>query len=106
MVRVRSRVQSSSSAPELISLTICYFSVNIYKFMNKKLYRSETDKQIAGICGGFAQYADIDSGVVRAAYVLITVFSGIGPGILAYLILAAVIPVEPKGKKSNGKKDK
>lgn len=73
--------------------------------MAKQLFRSNTDKQIAGVCGGFAEYADIDSNLVRAIYVLLTLFSGLVPGLLAYLVLALVIPVKPEGKK-DGKKDK
>ena len=60
----------------------------------KKLYLSRTDKKIAGVCGGLAQYLDIDSTVIRLVFVLFAIFCGCG--ILAYIICALVIPKEPK----------
>jgi phage shock protein C len=58
----------------------------------KRLFRSETDKQLAGICGGVANYFGIDSTVVRVGYIFVTAISGFVPGIIAYIILAVVIP--------------
>ena len=63
--------------------------------MQKKLYRSETDKKIAGVCGGIAAYFGIDSTIVRLIWVLAVVFAGVG--LLAYIIAALVMPVEPAG---------
>lgn len=60
--------------------------------MEKKLYLSETDKKVAGVCGGVAEYFNIDATLVRLILVILTIFSaGIG-GILVYLIAAMVIP--------------
>lgn len=60
--------------------------------MEKKLYLSETDKKVAGVCGGIAEYFNIDATLVRLILVILTIFSaGIG-GILVYLIAAMVIP--------------
>lgn len=50
------------------------------------------DAKIAGVCGGLANYFDIDPTVVRVAYLLLTVFSAAFPGIVLYLILWAVLP--------------
>ena len=58
----------------------------------KKLLLSQTDKKICGVCGGFATYFEIDSTVVRLVWVITTVFTGIVPGGLAYLLCALIIP--------------
>jgi phage shock protein C len=64
------------------------------KEMNKKLYLSETNKKIAGVCGGVGEYFGIDPTLVRLIWV---VFSLIwGAGIIAYLIAWAVIPHQSK----------
>lgn len=64
----------------------------------KKLERSATDKQFFGVCGGIADYFDVDPTLVRVGYVLLTVFTGIFPGLVAYFVLALIMP--PKGGKS------
>ncbi len=61
--------------------------------MNKKLYRSVTDKMIGGVCGGLAEYFDVDPVIVRLIFVLAVIFGG--SGILAYLILWIIIPQRP-----------
>ena len=61
----------------------------------KQLTRSTTDRMIAGVCGGIAQYANIDPTVVRLLAVLLF-FLGMGPGIiLAYFIMMIIIPEAP-----------
>ncbi|GAB6087704.1 PspC domain-containing protein [Alkaliphilus crotonatoxidans] len=60
--------------------------------MNKKLYLSRNDKKLAGVCGGIAEYFDIDSTLVRLLWVLFTIPGG--AGLLVYII-AAVIMNEP-----------
>ena len=59
-------------------------------FMQKKLYKSQTDKKLCGVCGGIAEYFDIDSTIVRLALIAFTIFGG--SGILAYIIAALVMP--------------
>ena len=62
----------------------------------KKLYKSETDKKLAGVCGGIAEYFNIDSTIVRLIWVIIAfVF---GTGLLAYIICALVMPDKPTGE--------
>lgn len=61
--------------------------------MNKKLYRSVTDKMIGGVCGGLAEYFEVDPVIVRLIFVLAVIFGG--SGILAYLILWIIIPQRP-----------
>jgi len=60
---------------------------------NKRLYRSRTERQIAGVCGGLGNYLGIDPTVVRLLFILGLVF--VGGTLLAYLVLALVIPEEP-----------
>jgi phage shock protein C len=60
------------------------------------LYRSRSQRMIAGICGGIAQWLGWDATLVRVLCVLVTIFSGGGPGLLAYLVLWAVMPEEPE----------
>ena len=59
---------------------------------NKKLYKSETNKKIAGVCGGIGEYFDIDSTVVRLLWILFCALGG--SGILAYIIAAIIMPNE------------
>lgn len=56
----------------------------------KKLYRIRTGRKILGVCGGLANYFDIDPTIVRVVFALIGLFWG--AGILAYFIMALVIP--------------
>lgn len=60
--------------------------------MEKRLYRSRTDRMIWGVCGGLAKYFAIDPVIVRLIFILL-VFAG-GLGIIAYIILAIVVPAE------------
>lgn len=61
--------------------------------MSNRLFRTRgRDKVIAGVCGGLAEYFDLDPTLVRVAYVIISVFSAAFPGVLVYLILWFVIP--------------
>ena len=61
--------------------------------MEKKLYRSKTDKKLAGVCGGLAKYLSMDVTLVRLIWALVGVFAG--AGLLAYIVCAIVIPMEP-----------
>lgn len=56
----------------------------------KKLYKSDVDRKLCGVCGGIAEYLGIDSTIVRLIWVVLVVF--FGTGILAYIIAALVIP--------------
>jgi phage shock protein PspC (stress-responsive transcriptional regulator) len=67
---------------------------------NKKLYRSRTDRVFFGVCGGLAEYFDMDPTLVRLITVLIA-WGGVG--IVAYIVAAIIIPEEPVG---NTKKEK
>ena len=58
----------------------------------KKLIRSRKERMIAGVCGGLAEYFNMDPTLVRIAYVLVSVLSIAFPGILVYIVLWLVIP--------------
>ena len=57
----------------------------------KRLYRS-SDRVVAGVCGGIAEYFDIDPTLIRVAYVVLTLFSVAFPGIILYIILMILMP--------------
>ncbi len=65
-----------------------------------RLMRSRTDRKIAGICGGIAQYNGWDPTLVRLAWVALVVFGG--TGVLLYLILWVVVPEEPMALAAQG----
>lgn len=60
---------------------------------SKKLYRSRKEKMICGVCGGIAEYFNIDPTIIRLAWVLVALT---GSGILVYLAAAIIIPDEPE----------
>lgn len=61
--------------------------------MSKKLYKSNTNKMLEGVCGGIAEYFGIDPTIVRLAWVVFCALGG--SGILAYIIAAIIIPSAP-----------
>jgi phage shock protein C len=61
---------------------------------NGHLARNPNDKWIAGVCGGIARWLGWNSDAVRLLYVLISVFSAAFPGLLVYVILWLVMPLE------------
>lgn len=58
--------------------------------MSKRLYRIEQGKMLAGVCGGIAEYFDVDPSLVRLAWVLFCAVGG--SGVLAYIVAAIIIP--------------
>ncbi|HUV85434.1 MAG TPA: PspC domain-containing protein [Methanosarcinales archaeon] len=69
--------------------------------MNKKLYRSRTKRTLSGVCGGLEDYFEIDVTIIRLVWVLISIMSGILPGIVAYVIAVFIIPEQPIGYRSD-----
>jgi phage shock protein PspC (stress-responsive transcriptional regulator) len=59
----------------------------------KRLYRSKTNKIIAGVCGGIAEYFNIDPTIVRLLWLLFSLIWG--TGLVAYIIAWIIIPEEP-----------
>lgn len=60
--------------------------------MKKRLYRSEESKMLAGVCGGIAEYFDIDPTIIRLAFALFCVAGG--SGVLLYIIAAIIMPTK------------
>lgn len=60
---------------------------------DKRLYRSRRDVMICGVCGGIAEYFDIDPTIVRL--IAVVLIFGWGSGVLAYLVGAIIIPKNP-----------
>jgi len=58
--------------------------------MEKKLYRSQKDRMIGGVCGGLGEYFGIDPTIVRLLFVFFSLTGG--PGLIAYLIFLIVVP--------------
>ncbi len=63
--------------------------------MKKRLHRSNENKVIAGVCGGIAEYFDMDPTLIRLAWILFCALGG--SGVLAYIIAAIIIPEKTAG---------
>ena len=63
--------------------------------MSKQLYRSRTNRKIAGVCGGLGEYMNLDPTIIRLIWVLLILCAG--TGLLAYLIAALIIRENPNG---------
>lgn len=59
----------------------------------KKLYKSNIDKKVWGVCAGLAEYFDVDVTLVRLLFVVFTLMGG--PGLIIYIVLALVLPEGP-----------
>jgi phage shock protein C len=64
--------------------------------MGRTLYRSRSDRMIAGVCGGLADYFDVDPTLVRVIAVVLA-FATRGVAVVAYIIMAVVVPEDPVG---------
>ena len=62
--------------------------------MNKRLYKTNRNKMLEGVCGGIAEYFNLDPTFVRLGWILFCALGG--SGILAYIIAAVVIPHNPE----------
>ena len=58
--------------------------------MNKRLYRSSSNKMLAGVCGGFAEYFNIDPTIVRVGWAILAACAAVG--VVAYIICAVIMP--------------
>lgn len=61
----------------------------------KKLYKSEFDQILTGVIGGIGEYFTVDPTVLRVAFVVLVLITGIFPGIIAYIIAYFIIPEKP-----------
>ena len=64
--------------------------------MQKKLYRSSTNKVLGGVLAGIGEYFEIDPTVIRVLYVILSIFTTGFPGLLLYIILLLMIPQQPE----------
>jgi phage shock protein C len=62
----------------------------------KKLYLSDSDKKIAGVCGGIAETYNVDSTLIRLAWVFIGLATAIIPALVTYIIAWIIIPQKPQ----------
>lgn len=62
--------------------------------MEKKLYRSKTDRKLFGVCGGVANFFSIDPTIVRVIWAVLCLFAFIG--VVIYIVCALLIPEEPE----------
>lgn len=68
--------------------------------MGRKLKRSKHDKVLAGVCGGIAEYFNLDPTIIRLGFVLMIFFGGVGP--VAYIVGMFIMPEQESYKPSNG----
>ncbi|MCK4588204.1 PspC domain-containing protein [Candidatus Woesebacteria bacterium] len=64
--------------------------------IKKNLYRSKKNRILAGIFGGLGEYFDVDPTLLRLAWLLVFVFTGFFPGLLAYLVAIIIVPLKSK----------
>lgn len=60
--------------------------------MPKKLYKIEQERVFCGVCGGIAEYLNLDHNIVRLLAVLISVFTAFFPMLIAYIVMACILP--------------
>lgn len=70
--------------------------------MQKRLYRSTSDRMVAGVCGGLAEYFNIDPVIVRVIAIAL-LLPGAAPGLVPYLILWLIVPEKPVAAKKSRK---
>jgi len=78
---------------EAIKCRYCGTNLEVSGWSGKRLYRSESDRKLAGISGGLGDYFGCDSTLVRIAWV-VAAFLSAGMAVLAYLVLIFIIPKE------------
>ena len=61
----------------------------------KRLYRSYTNKKLAGVCGGIGEYFDVDPTVIRLAAVVVGLVTAVIPVMIAYVIAWVIVPEAP-----------
>lgn len=64
--------------------------------MEKKLYRSRSNRMIAGVLGGLGEFFGVDPVLLRLGYLILTVFTGFVPGIIGYLLAILIVPEAPR----------
>ena len=62
----------------------------------RHLYKSRTNKVCCGVIGGIGAHFEVDSALLRVVWILIVVFTGFLPGLIAYILAVFVVPEQPK----------
>ena len=62
--------------------------------MQKKLYRTENNKMLAGVCGGIGEYFNVDPTLIRLAWAILSIPTAFFGGLVLYIIAAVIIPSE------------
>jgi phage shock protein C len=62
----------------------------------KKLYKSKSDKVFAGVIGGIGEYLDIDPTILRLAFLVISIMTGVLPSIVVYIVATLIVPNRPE----------
>lgn len=65
----------------------------------KRLYKSRDNKILAGVMGGLGEYFDVDPVLFRVVYIAITMSTAVVPGIIAYVLMAIIMPTRPHDHK-------
>ena len=74
--------------------------------MEKKQLTRSTNKMLAGVCSGIAEYFDLDPTLVRVCYAVLTIFTTCFPGLLLYLLLILIMPAAPQASASSSNSQK
>jgi phage shock protein C len=75
----------------------CYFcgraqAASVAGSPTQRLHRSTSDSKLAGVCGGIAEYFQVDSTIVRLVWVLVTFVTGVIPGLVVYVVAWIIMP--------------
>lgn len=65
-----------------------------------RFYRSRDDRKLAGVCGGLGEMLDVDPNLVRIAFVLLTLVTGIFPTVIAYIVAWALVPMNGRASET------
>ena len=60
----------------------------------KRLFKSQTDKKLCGVCSGLAEYFNLDVSLIRVGWVVLSCMAG--AGVLAYIVCALIVPEKPE----------
>ncbi|HWP62024.1 MAG TPA: PspC domain-containing protein [Candidatus Binatia bacterium] len=66
--------------------------------MTDRLYRSRTDRVFAGVCGGLAERLNVDPSLIRLAWIILVLLTGVVPFLVLYVVMALVVPERPAGE--------
>ncbi len=65
--------------------------------MTERLYRSRSDRVLAGVCGGLAEWLKVDPSLIRIAWVVLALATAVVPFVVLYIVMAVVVPERPVG---------